>query len=102
MSQRKTLRDLARGQACQIRLPGCTGNPEQTVLAHLRLAGITGIGQKAPDALGAWACDHCHGVVDGRIKTDLERDFIRLAFYDGMARTQYWLLREEYLIEVAA
>lgn len=94
------LRDLARGKSCQIRLPGCDGGGETTVLAHLRLAGITGAGQKAPDFLGAWACFHCHGIVDGHIKTDMESDFIRLAFYDGMARTQYWLIREEYVIAV--
>lgn len=99
----KTLRDLARGQACQVRLPCCNGDPATVVLAHLRMSGITGMGQKAPDALGAWACSECHRCVDSYgTSHGFERDFVRVAFFEGMARTQYWLLKEEYLIEVAA
>lgn len=98
----RDLRQLARGRPCQVRLPGCNGDPATTVLAHLRLAGITGTGMKAPDALGAHCCSACHDIVDGRVKTDMDRDFVRLAFLEGMARTQAWLLKEEYLIEVAA
>lgn len=61
------LRELARGQQCQIRIPGvCNGDPETTVLAHYRMAGICGTGQKPPDECGAWACSSCHDVVDGR------------------------------------
>ena len=59
------LRKLARGRECQVRLPGvCNGNPETTVLAHYRLAGISGIGMKSPDLIGAWACSDCHYTVD--------------------------------------
>lgn len=88
------LRKEARGRACQVRLPGiCNCNPETTVLAHLRMAGITGMGMKAPDALGAHACSACHDEIDRRTRT-LERDFVRLAFFEGMARTQALLVHE--------
>ena len=41
------LTKLARGRACQVRLPGiCNFNAETTVLAHYRLAGICGVGFK--------------------------------------------------------
>jgi hypothetical protein len=88
------LRKEAKGRECQVRLPDvCNFNPETTVLAHLRLAGITGRGQKAPDLLGAWACSSCHAEVDRQTKK-LERDFVRLAFHEGIARTQYALSQE--------
>lgn len=92
------LRKYAKGQQCQIRLGGiCNGNPETTVLAHLRLAGITGIAQKAPDVLGAWSCSACHAVVDANGGKVLDRDSAKLAFYEGIARTQAQLVKRGIL-----
>lgn len=77
-----------------MRLPGiCNHNPETTVLAHLRQAGVTGVGQKAPDVLGAWACSACHAEVDRQTR-HFEHDFVRLAFLEGVMRTQYQLVQE--------
>ncbi len=74
-----------------VRLPGiCTRDDTQTVLAHVRLAGITGGGQKAPDLLGSWACAACHAVTEQH-KAD---HAIQRAFYEGVVRTQYALLKE--------
>jgi hypothetical protein len=88
------LRDHARGQQCFVRLPGiCNGNPETTVLAHLRMAGITGIGMKAPDLLGAYCCSACHDEVDRRTRT-MEYETVKLAFFEGMARTQARLIAD--------
>jgi hypothetical protein len=88
------LRKAAQGLECQVRLPGvCNFNSETTVLAHLRMAGITGRAQKAPDLLGAHACSACHAEVDRQTRT-LERDFVRLAFLEGVMRTQYALIQE--------
>lgn len=88
------LRDAARGRECQVRLPGvCNFNAETTVLAHARLAGITGAGQKAPDVIGAHACSACHDEIDRRTRV-LEADFVRLAFYEGILRTLNALVRE--------
>ena len=73
-----------------IRLPGvCTHDDGETVLAHVRLAGITGTGQKAPDLLGAWACSECHRVTEQE-KAD---DHIQRLFYEGVMRTQNALIR---------
>jgi hypothetical protein len=82
------LRDAARGQPCQIRVPGiCSFNPEQTVLAHFRMAGLCGTGMKPLDLIGAHACDPCHSAVDGRAKTAFTHDQLRLMHLEGMART---------------
>lgn len=82
------LRQLARAKPCMVRLPGiCNGNPETTVLAHYRLIGISGMGIKSDDLLGAWACSDCHDAIDRRAHMDLDRDYVRLAHLEGMVRT---------------
>jgi hypothetical protein len=92
------LRDAARGQPCQVRLPGiCNFNPETTVLAHYRLAGTCGTGIKPPDLLGAWCCSSCHDVVDGRNgkANDITASlFNRLNFAEGCLRTINELIRQ--------
>lgn len=81
------LRKLAKGQPCMIRVPHvCNGNPETTVLCHLRMAGISGMGLKANDFLGAWGCSACHHYVDTHGIDG------RTALLEGMARTQSYLL----------
>jgi hypothetical protein len=83
------LRNLARGRPCMIRMPGvCNGNPETTVLCHLRMAGITGMSLKANDLLGAWGCSECHRYVDTHGIDG------RTALLEGMARTQAVLIKE--------
>ena len=87
------LRKLARGQPCQVRLPGCRNDTSTVVLAHYRLSGICGAGLKPPDICGAWCCSHCHDISDGRTRSDMTRDEIRLAHADGVMRTLYELVR---------
>lgn len=81
------IRESARGEECQIRLPGiCNFNAETTVWAHANgSAAGKGIGMKSPDILGAYACSACHDAVDGRTKTP--RHEVRLAFWEGHARS---------------
>ena len=83
------LRKEARGRGCTVRIPGvCNFNSETVVLAHIRLQGVSGMGMKSPDLIGAWACSACHDELDGRTrKSGLSRDELRLAHYDGMVRT---------------
>jgi len=88
------LTEAARGQNCLIRIPGiCSHNPEQTVLAHIRMPGITGTSLKAVDLLGAFACDPCHSAVDGRLKTDFSHQELWTMHLEGMARTIDWLVK---------
>jgi hypothetical protein len=90
-----SLRKKASGQECMIRLPGCSYNPEETVLAHIRTSG-TGMSKKEPDLLGAWACRSCHDIVDGRAKIPIgmSTQDVVIAFYDGVFRTQRALIKQ--------
>lgn len=77
-----------------IRLPGiCNFDDSTTVLAHIRLIGVSGMGLKAPDLLASYSCSACHDVCDSRrLSANLSRDQVQLAHYQGMARTiAYWL-----------
>lgn len=79
-----------------VRLVGICGfSSETVVLAHIRIAGVSGMGMKSPDLIGAWACSACHDELDGRThKSGLSRDELRLAHFEGMARTICQLEKE--------
>jgi hypothetical protein len=91
-----SLRKEAKGRGCMVRLPGiCNFNSETVVLAHIRLAGVSGMGMKSPDLIGAWACSACHDELDGRThKSGRTHDELRLAHFEGMARTIAQLEKE--------
>ena len=82
-------RKEAQGKPCMIRLPGCNGGGDTTVLAHYRLAGYCGTGIKPDDEVfGAWACSSCHDAVDGRRNCGLPRVELMLAHANACLRTQ--------------
>jgi hypothetical protein len=83
------LRREAIGRECQIRLPGCTTEP--CCLCHFRQMGLSGMGMKPPDQIGAWGCSSCHEKVDSSGRGDIQTqlDFARAVF-----RTQNILIRE--------
>lgn len=89
------LRREATNRTCQVRIPGvCNPRPDDCVLAHLQYpAGVRGMGQKAPDLLGAWACSACHDEVDRRTRR-VEVEFARQCMYEGVIRTQQILIAE--------
>lgn len=85
------LRQQARDRGCQVRIPSvCNHNSATVVLAHVRLSGISGIGRKSPDLLGAWACSACHAYIDSHHDAETNA-----AFADGVYRTIAQLIREE-------
>jgi hypothetical protein len=81
------LRSLAKGQNCQIHLPGCNYNPETVVGAHIRRANIAGMGQKPCDLAMLYACSNCHDVIDGRVKSALTRLELDQFILFGLLRT---------------
>lgn len=86
--------ESAKGEQCQIRLPGiCNHNPETTVFAHYRLAGTCGTGIKPNDIQGAYACSSCHDEIDRRTRI-LESNFVRLYHAEGVMRTQAILIKK--------
>jgi hypothetical protein len=80
---------LARGKPCQIRLPGCDGGGDTSVLAHYRSISLgAGIGKKPHSLIGAWSCFQCHELADGRDnRPGLSRGMVRLAHAEGVLRT---------------
>ncbi len=86
------LRKYAKGKPCMVRTGQCNNDPETTVLAHVRLSGISGMGMKAPDILGAWCCSTCHQFCDTNIGIDYD-----VMFYEGVLRTQNQLIKEGVL-----
>ena len=87
------LRAAARGEPCMVRSPVCNYNPLTTVLAHYRQIGISGMSMKSPDLIGAWACSACHDLIDGRTRTELDKNDLRLMHLQGVVRTQAELIR---------
>jgi len=66
MIRSKGLTEAARNQECTLNLQGvCNENPETTVFAHFN-DGYQGMGIKANDISGCFACSSCHDVIDGR------------------------------------
>ncbi len=89
------LRKEARGRGCMVRIPGvCSHNSETVVLAHYRLAGVSGMGHKANDLIGSWACSSCHDAIDRRSHADLDLDYVKLLHLEGMVRTIAQLQKE--------
>lgn len=79
------IREFARGKACTARIPlVCNRDPQTSVWAHLNsIRWGSGRGFKAPDVCGLIACSACHDVIDNRVKTDYDRDWIRHLAYEG-------------------
>jgi hypothetical protein len=85
---RNPLRKAARGRRCTVRLPGCDGGGDTTVLAHYTGSRFRGLSQKVDDAVGAHACANCHDIVDGRKKlSGWSKDEVRLAHAEGCLET---------------
>ena len=93
------LRQFARNKPCQVRIYGvCSYDDAQTVLAHLRVGGVAGMGQKPPDLAGVHCCGPCHSVIDGRTKTDLTRVQLESHMLHGLVRTLK-IVSEEYEVK---
>jgi len=60
------IRRAAQGERCTLQIVGvCNGRTDTTVLAHLPDESH-GISRKSDDLSGAFGCDACHSVIDGR------------------------------------
>jgi hypothetical protein len=83
----KSLRDVARGQSCQFRGPGCLWTSETVVLCHIR-KGHHSIGSKPADEIGFWGCERCHALYDGRRKeAGFPPSVLNLIAFDALIRT---------------
>lgn len=75
----------------------CNWRPETTVLAHLRLAGIAGWGQKPPDTCAVWACSACHDEIDRRTKNRTLHE-IAMDILAALVRQLAWYDEHEILV----
>jgi len=76
----------AKGQECQVRIPGiCNHNSETVVFAHINGGGM---GMKQPDCEGAYCCSACHDVIDFRRIYGWTPEQIKLAHHEGAMRTR--------------
>lgn len=65
------LRDFARGQDCTMLSPVCSGDPEKTVLCHVRRLAGAGISEKPDDFWAYHACAECHAYEPEMTEGDL-------------------------------
>lgn len=95
------IRDSANGEECHVRLPGiCNGRTDTTVWSHFPgLDADRGMGLKALDLCGAYACAACHDAVDGRSHTTPghDRTAILLGWMHGHLRSLVTLARKGLL-----
>ena len=88
------IRRYAKGQHCQLQLNGyCNNNPKTTVLAHAPSL-FKGISLKGNDFWSIFSCSSCHDVIDGRIKHNLEEDYIQFKCYSAIEKTLYILFKD--------
>ena len=65
----------------------CNRNPQTTVWAHSNKSEHgKGMGLKAEDQYGAYACSTCHAVYDGQMKRPdwMSKEFVDESFSDAM------------------
>lgn len=92
--------ESARNEQCQIRIPGCTHDPAETVWCHANgSAAGKGIGMKSIYECGAYGCAACHAVYDRRQlpPRGMTRQDVENAFADGHSRSLV-ILKEKGLI----
>lgn len=90
----KRITNSARGMDCAVRIPGiCNFNNETTVFAHIN--GVRfghGVGIKTK--FGAYACSSCHDAIDGRLKTSISNQELKLLHYEGVFETMTILIQK--------
>jgi len=95
------IRKSAKNEQCTINLPGvCNYNSESVVWAHSN-RGIDGkgMGKKANDEKGAYACYNCHATYDRQMKRpfNMSLEYVENTFTEAMERSKL-LLKQKGLI----
>ena len=90
--------DSARGQLCQIRIPGvCNWDAATVVWCHANgSAAGKGLWMKSLDLLGAYGCSSCHDLYDRRRPTPpgMTRADVEVCFWEGHARSVVLLVEK--------
>ena len=91
------LRKEAKGRPCTIRLPGCSGGGEDSMLCHYSSHRFgNGMGCKSDDFAAAFGCASCHDIADGRVKAPgwMAKAEVRLAHAEAVIETGLILRKE--------
>jgi hypothetical protein len=88
--------ESAKGKPCTARIPGvCAFDSQTTVWAHIRRIRYgAGAGFKPSDLCGLYACSSCHDVLDRRVKTGHDSEFVELCALQGHLESLIMLERE--------
>lgn len=98
------IRQSARGEECTLLIPHvCNHNSETVVWAHSNFHEHgKGMGLKAKDEFGCYACSSCHAVLDGQAprpagvsKYDIESYFYQAMYRSRIILRNKGLLKEE-------
>ena len=57
--------------------PKCSG-VDTTQPAHVQIKSFGGMATKPSDIFVIPACHNCHNILDGRVKSDLSKEFVEL------------------------
>jgi len=99
MSRNLTLEKLAKGQSCYMRLPAiCNGNPETTVLCHIRRGNIGGTSIKPASICAVPMCFDCHNAYDGRTRTSYSRTQLDAEALRALCQWLSYCWEREYII----
>ena len=81
----QAIRESARGQECTMQTPVCTHDRATVVWAHsnMQLHG-KGVGRKADDIFGCYACSACHDWYDSSFASRDEKERV---FYAAFSRS---------------
>ncbi len=93
--------EFARGRQCEMRLDGCLPGTDTTVFAHLNKD--SGMGQKNRVGGFDWGCPscfNCHNILDGRIITNYEKEWLELLHLRATIRFQQKLAKEERMFVI--
>ena len=91
--------DAAKGKRCTMRLPGiCNYDNSTSIWSHINsIRWGAGRGHKAPDIIGLITCNKCADILDRRVKTEFERDYVMQLAYEGHCES-LMILWEEGII----
>ena len=96
----KRILESARGQKCTVCSPWCNHNTETTVWAHSNMSiHGKGLGRKAHDIFGCYACSECHRWLDEGCHRWLDegpptRQEKELVFFEAFSRSLLILIEE--------
>ncbi|WP_229508975.1 nuclease domain-containing protein [Massilia sp. CCM 8734] len=93
------IRKSAEGEACTLRFPCCCGDPATTVWAHSNShKDGKGMGIKARDEEGCYACVTCHSWLDGGYAGSMPRSLVD-RYFDLARHESQGVLRSKGLMK---